>query len=340
MNQKQQELQCILCAKNSSDGSEHKITNAHVISKCIGGWIKVPFLCKKCNNQVLGSSMESTLKQNAYIVTAIDQLGLQTKDKAYNRAKISINFENETSAIGWFTKDGMTEFHPSKQPDGSIVVSESDSKKVLAKQVRRYERDNKISVPFNDEMFDSAPYDVLVNIPKTDISFIKRGEIEGFTQISNLKKPVPFIIPMSIAFATMAGFSYEFVIQPSFDHLRDWILKNELENKVIIHNPIDQSQIPTSFKYEPFHYVRYSVVEDGFVALVVLFNQISFSVFMGFNVDISLLPDQNLLDTYIIYDLENRELISRKPPKEIFDEDTLCLTTVYHTANYELRLKS
>jgi len=339
MNRNPTELQCILCAKNSSDGQEHIITEEHIIPKCLGGWITLPFLCKKCNNEVLGRAAEGMLKQNAYIVTAIDKLRLQTPDKAYNRANISIDFDNEIKARGKFTENRGVELIPTKQPDGSIIIPEKDTKAILAKQIERYERDKNVTIPYNNGFYDSAPSDTRVIISGTEITFIKLKKMKGSTLISNLNKPIPFLTPMSIAFENIAGFSYPFAVQPAFDPLRDWILNDNLENKVLILNPIHPSQTPDMFHYEPYHYLRYSMVEDGFVSLIVLFNQLAFSVFMGFNPDLDLLPDLKLLDKYIFYDLKNRKLQCYIPPQSIFDKDTQSLEAVYHLANYELRLK-
>lgn len=110
-------------------------------------------------------------------------------------------------------------------------------------------------------------------------------------------------------------------------------------NKVMNHNNFYPSQAPNTLKYHPIHYLRYSIIEDGLVCLVVLFNVLIFTVFMGFNPDLTLLQDQRLLDKYIIYDLEKRKLLSSEPPEAMVTEDNQFMETMYHLANYELRLK-
>lgn len=321
------------------DGAEHILTKEHIIPECIGGWITIPYLCKKCNNDLLGSKIESRLKQNAYIVSAIDKLGLQPANKAFNRANISLDFENGIQARGRFTEDRRVLFVPTEQSDGSLIVSENDAKKLLVKKVQRFETANNLNVNFDPNSYNSMHYDQLVTIPGTNISYIKRRKQSATTIISKLTEPISFMIPTSIAFKVIAGFSYTFVCQPAFDPLRDWIQNDSLKNKVLLINPIHPSQIPNEFNYEPYHYLRYSMINDGFVAFIVLFNQLVFSVFLGFNPDLSFLPTQDLLDKYIVFDLRKRDLTNYTPPKKIFLEDTYYLYSVYHLANYELRKK-
>ena len=338
MGNKQTELQCIICARNSEDGEDYKITEEHIIPECIGGWITVPFLCKSCNNDVLGSAVEAKLKQNAYIVAAIDKTGLETPDRAFRRANISLEFENGITALGRYTEARQIKFVPTKQDDGSLIVPEDETINVITKQVKRYEKEKGIDVKFDPSIIESTPYDILTNIPGTDISFIKRQDVKSTLLISNLSEPIPFMIPASIAFETIAGFSYSFIIHETFDPFRDWLQSNSFLYKVTLVNPINSEDPPNKLDYEPHHYLRFSMVEDGLVALVVLFGQLVFSVFMGFNPPIELLPD-GVLDKYIVFDLKTNDVSLIDPPANIVEEDNIYLEAVYHLANCELRLK-
>ena len=338
MTERSKELKCIFCAKNSLDGPQHKLTNEHIIPECLGGWITIPFLCGQCNNKLLGSQVEGRLKQNAYIVAAIDKTEIGTAYKTYNRADITVEFEDGKTVRGKYDRKHQIKLVPTPQSDGSLIASEEESKAILFKQIKRFERDNNISVSFDEKDYESSPYDVLIKIPNTDKSFIKSRDAKGITLISNLVEPIPFLVPMSIAFENIAGFSYQFAIQPAFDPLRDWINNDQLQNKVMLLNPIDSSIAPNEYNYEPYHHLRYSMVNDGLVALVVLFNQITFSVFMGFNPNLNLLQDTQLLDKYMVYDLKNQHFSIGVPSKDVFDEDSLSLETVYNLAHCELRM--
>lgn len=333
------EPKCIFCAKNSDDGPEHVITNEHVIPQMLGGWIKLPILCNNCNSKVLGSFAESKMKQNSYIVAAIDKLKLQPPKSVYNRANITLSFDNGLSVRGKFTNGRRLKLIPTQQSDGSLIVSNEDVKTVLTKKLDRYYKDKGVSIPDIDKFYDQAPMNVKINIPGTSFSFIKKSDSKGKIEISNLAEPIPFIIPAAIALENIAGFSYSFAVQPAFDSFRDWILDDNLTNKVMNHNVFHQSLPPNTFNYQPIHYLRYSIIEDGLVCLVVLFNVLIFTVFMGFNPDLELLPNQRLLDKYIIYDIKDRELRNSTPPDAIVSEDSQFMETMYHLANYELRLK-
>lgn len=339
LKEKQFEHKCIFCAKNSDDGLEHKITNEHVIPKVLGGWITLPILCKKCNNDVLGRQAESQLKQNAYIVSAIDKLNIKPRKKAYHHASISISFDNDITARAIFNDSGSVKLRSTIQPNGSIIVPNENVKADLKKMVKRSFKTKGISAPNIDKIYNQAQLDVLTPIPGTGIFFKKISNSNGTINISNLNKPIPFIIPASIAFKNIAGFSYHFAIQKAFDPFRDWILDNNFENKVMVHTIFNQSLAPNTFNYQPIHYLRYSIIEDGLVCLVVLFNVLIFTVFMGFNPDLTFLPDQRLLDKYIVYDIKDRDLKYSIPPDAMVSEDSQFMETMYHLANYELRLK-
>jgi len=221
---------CIFCKQSSESDSDFQLTDEHIFPKCIGGWITIPYVCKKCNNDLFGSQVESMLKRNAVIVKAIADLGIQNKEKAFGSATPVFRFHKGISTKGKIIKDGDAVFHATKQDDGSLIVPENDSKDVLQKQIKRNEKKHNVNVSFNIDDFDSYPCDVEIPIPDTDISFIKRKAQKNIIVLTGLSAPIPFLVPAKIAFEFLSYISYDFydfVMNEIFDPFREWIANND-----------------------------------------------------------------------------------------------------------------
>ncbi len=330
------ELSCIFCKKNKDDEEKFVLTDEHVIPQILGGWITIPFVCKTCNNDVFGSNVESILKENAYIVAAIDMLEIQPPDKAYKSADINLEFSETIIAKGKIRHDGVTKFIPTEQKDGSLVAPEDVSKDILRKQIDRYEKEHNVKVNFELDSFDSLPYNIVIPVYGTDICFIKRKKEKAQTTISNLTEPIMFEFPAKVAFEHLSGFSYSFIMNTIFDPFREWILKNDLQNKVLLNTLLSRITNPKDLKYLPYHFIRFSIFDNDLIALVGLFGIIRFSIYLARlenNIDF---PDINLLDTYHVYDIKNRNLFPSQPPEDIFNDDTMYMRAVCHLARYHL----
>jgi hypothetical protein len=330
---------CIFCKKNENDGRDHKLTDEHIIPEVIGGWITIPFVCKKCNNN-LGSEFESKLKKNSFVVTAIDELKIQPPDKAFNQAQIELIFSDEHKAKGRIAKDGLPIFIPTQQADGSIIANEQHAKEVLKKQIERYEKANNVRIDFDINTYDNVPYGIVIPIMGTDINFIKHEKKKAQTTILNLSEPIPFLFPAKVAFEHLAGFSYHFVMMNEFDSLRNWVLENNLQNKVIINTLLHRIENPREFEYLPYHFIRYSIIENDLVALVGLFGSIIFSVYLAHLSDLENNPILKILDVYHVYDLKNKELVPQNPPKDVFEEHSSYMDGIRALANYYLSQSS
>ena len=175
-NKELNDIQCIFCKKNSSDGEEHHITDEHVIPKSLGGFLTIPFVCKRCNNYNIGSQIESELKKNGYIVAAIDQLSLQTKAKAYREADIRMDFDQVKNLIAKYDDKGNANYHSQTIDDGSMIAPENDAKEILRKQIERYEKSTGTKVSFNIDEYDKLPYNLAIPVYPSDICFIKRKD--------------------------------------------------------------------------------------------------------------------------------------------------------------------
>jgi len=137
---KPKEPVCIFCGLNSEYGVSHKLTEEHIIPQVLGGWLTIPFVCKTCNNDHIGIKIESKLKKNSFIVTALDKLKIQPPDLAYRHANIEMDFKLSGKLKGYFDKEGKPEYSSQKIKDDSIITPESQAKDVLKKQIERWEK--------------------------------------------------------------------------------------------------------------------------------------------------------------------------------------------------------
>lgn len=222
------------------------------------------------------------------------------------------------------------------QDDGSLITPEDDSKDFLLKKIRRYEKAKKEKVKFDINEYDRLPYDIIIPINNSGISFIKRKNQKATIVISDLSEPILFMLPAKIAFEHLSGFSYNFIQEREFDPFREWILNADIENKVRLNIVLSRMGNPKNLNYLPYHFIRYSLFDNDLVALVGLFGFIRFSVFICVLDDISKFPDTRILDIYYVYNLNEKKLSPSVPPQEIIDDDTIYMRDVQAFAKYHL----
>lgn len=318
---------CIFCGLNSENGDAHKLTDEHVIPQVLGGWLTIPFVCRTCNNDHLGSKIESRLKKNGYIVTALDKLKIQPPDLAYRDANIEMDFNLAGKLKGSYNKRGKPEYYSQKIEDDSIISPENKSKELLKKQIERWEKKTGQKVDFDINEFDNLPYNLVIPIYGTDISFIKRRNQKPTITISGLDKPIPFRLPALIAFEHLAGLYYPYALKEEFDPIRSWILSDE-ENRFVLLNTHLKDLQPNDLNYLPYHYIRIGYQSGGLAAIVGLFGAIKFLVFLGEIGNIADFPPKDILNYYHVYDLNRKELIPDNPPVEVKKHDDLLLDSV------------
>lgn len=319
-NSDEAEIKCLFCMKNEKDGEDHVITDEHIIPESLGGWIEIPFVCRKCNNEYLGSKLESELKENAYIVMAIEKLGIQNRNKAFRSADLKLHIDETKSLIGNFNEKGEFGFFPQEIDDGSMVVPEKDTKTVLKKQIERYEKRTGKKVDFNVDGVDSLPFDIYIPIMGTNIAIIKRRGGEASIRIHGLDKPISFRIPAKIALEHLAGLYYPFAMKREFDRIRKWIISGGANKYVLINTPLSKID-PSDAEYLPYHFVRFGLKEGGFSALVGLFGLIKFMVFLGKIDNLKDFPAPDCFDYYHVYGINEREVFKLEGEDELRRED-------------------
>jgi hypothetical protein len=332
------DIKCIFCGKNAAIGDEHRMSREHVIPQVIGGWLTIPFVCVDCNNNRFGAQFESELKKNGFIVAAIDRLGLQDKAAAYKSAKLTMVIDGDKPLLAYLDQTNTPRIFPQIISDGSMIVSEDKAKGVLQKQIERYERDTGHRSTFDIDSFDKLPYDIVIPVYGDDLSFIKRKNRESSITITELDKPIPFIVPAKIAFEHLAGFSYSFVLREEFNPIRDWLHHGDpnVNNHVRLNSCLLNLR-PDELTYEPFHFVRLGYQEQCLSAIVGLFGSIVFSVFLAHIPDFSAIPFPEMIGPYHIYDVKNRKVFPTNAPEKIVKEDDQDLQFVSQHGHEKLK---
>jgi len=320
---KMKEIVCVFCKKNELSGEDYVLTYEHIIPKVLGGWLTVPFVCKTCNNKTFGSNFEADLKSNGFIVAAIDKLNLQERKNAYRAADLSLLFPTKTKKLkAYFDKNGDAQFYPQELEDKSLLIPEKDAKQVLSKKIKRYESENKIKVDFNLDDYESFPYNIVIPVFGSDICFLKtRGEKASLI-FENLSKPISFKLPAKIALVLLSGIDYSLTISKELDPFRDWTL-SEGENTFILLNSYLKGRNPLDINYLPNHFVRYTYFSESLVAIIGIFGIFKFSVFLGKIKSLASPALEFLLDKYIVFDLENKEVFLREGDAETLNKDKI-----------------
>ena len=327
---------CMFCGLNSRDGEEHRLTEEHVIPEVLGGWLTIPFVCRKCNSDYLGSKIESKLKKNGFVVTALDRLRIQPRRLAYREANIELEFNLLGKLKAQFNKEDKPTFISQKLKDDSIIIPEDKAKEVLKKQIARWQNKTGEKINFNLSDFDNLPYDIALPIYGTKICFIKRKNQGASITIAGLDEPIPFRIPAIIAFEHLAGLYYPFVLRKEFDPISLWILNKNRNRHVLLNTPLRNLK-PDDLDYLPYHFIKFGFQSGGLSAIVGLFGVIKFLVFLAELNNIDDFPAKDLLEFYHVYDLKKRELTPEKPSKVIEEDDRILLDAVTKWGLQELR---
>ncbi|MDQ7815882.1 MAG: HNH endonuclease [Melioribacteraceae bacterium] len=301
------ELVCIFCKKNSLDGEDHILTDEHIVPQIIGGWLTIPYVCKKCNNLTFGSKFEADLKGNGYIVSALDKLKIKSKKEAYRAADLRLLFPSKEEKLkAYFDEKGFAQFFPQKLKDNSLLVPEDKAKEILSKQIERYEKEHGIKIAFDLDSYSDLPYNIVIPIHGTDISFKKTRDEKADLYYHNLTKPISHLLPATISFELLSSLDYNLVMNSNFDSFRNWILENG-ENTFVLLNRHLRGRDPLEVNYLPNHFIRFSYYSDCLVAVVGIFGVFKYSVFFGKINNLESPQLLRVLDKYMIFDLANLE---------------------------------
>lgn len=312
------------CLYSGLSTCSSELSKEHIIPEVLGGWITIPVVCKKHNNE-LGHKIDSCLKETSFIARAIDLLGLQDPPEAYRRAKAEIEFPDHFVLNARL--DGSKTPHLFPQQKGESLVSpEEQAPALLRKQVERYCRKNRVKVEFDPSSYDKAPYDQLIEIPGTDISYIKRRNQPGKTVLTGFRKDFPTRAIAKIALNFLASICNPWAMMDSMDPLKMWILSGDV-NAFVLQN---QQPVSTDFTPTPYHFIRLSVVNSSIVAIIGLFGVLIFSVFLG---DQGTDTESRVgMDRYYFFGVNNHSLFEMELSENIRQEHDLYLKAVarYH----------
>lgn len=323
-------IQCIYC---KIENLSAELSDEHIIPQVLGGVFKISVVCKE-HNEKFGHTLESELKRNGFIVTAIDKLKLQPPNLAYREATIRINLDNEVGLKGYIDEHGAAKIFPQDSTKEYKVIPEEQAIEVLKKQVERFEKKTAKKVKFNFDDFDKLPYDITIPVYGTPITFIKRKTKGGSVLMHDLNQPISFRVIAKIALTHLAALYYPFVMKAEFDAIKDYILHGGLNRFVIIHTLLKDVE-PKSINYLPYHYIRLKFVEKALTAIVCLFGTIKFMVYFDEFYGINEFKHQNLLDSYHVYDIKNKSIFPSNGDDELRNWDDMLLESVRVWGKYK-----
>lgn len=322
-------VKCMYC-KIDELGAE--LSDEHIIPEVLGGIFRIPVVCKK-HNEKFGDSLESDLKKNGFIATALDKLRIQPPNQAYRHARTIINLERDTGLKGYIDEKGAAKYFPQESKEGHRVVPEDQTVDVLKKQIERFEKKTGKEVDFNLEEFENLPYDIAIPVYGTDIGFMKRKVERGNVLLYSLDQPISFRVIAKIALTHLAALYYPFVMKDEFDSIKSYILQDGLNRFVMLHTLLRDVE-PKSINYLPYHYVRIKFVEGGLAAIIVLFGTIKFMVLFEEFQNIDEFKPIDFLDKYHVYDINNKDIFATTGDDELREWDDMLLRSVVVWGKY------
>lgn len=310
--------ECVLCRGDSIEDP----SDDHIIPQGLGGWVSIPNVCGTCNN-VLGHELEGQYKKNGYIATALQAIGFQPPKEAYRFSEITVQLEKGGDLRALFDDAGQIRLIPQPSPDDpdSMLIPDEETKKVLKTQIARYEKKTGTAVNFDLSIIDDLPKDVIIPIPGTNIQVAKRSHKSKSVLYSGLDNPIPYRGIAFLSLKQLAALSPDFILKDEFDPIRRWIRYDEGEaHYVVLNNPV-QKVNPSTLEYRPYHYLLYSYQDGALGCLVVLFEQLAFSIYLADLPGISDDTINQFLDKYILYDIENKSVYLHTTDDERYQQE-------------------
>jgi hypothetical protein len=322
-------IKCIYCKIEDLGAG---LSEEHIIPEVLGGIFRIPIVCKEHNDR-FGHSLESDLKKNGFIVTALDKLKLQPPNLAYREARTTIDLEHEKGLKGYIDEKGAARFFPQEVKEGHRVIPEEQTIDVLKKQIERFEKRTGKKIDFDLEEFNNLPYDIAIPVYGTDIVFIKRKAGRGGVVMYGLDQPIPFRVIAKIALTHLAALNYPFVMKDEFDPIKSYIIHAGLNRFVMLHTLLKDVE-PKSINYLPYHYLRIKFVEGGLAAIVALFGTMKFMVFFEEFQNIDEFKSIDFLDNYHVYDINNKNIFPAAGDDELREWDDMLLRSVVVWGKY------
>jgi hypothetical protein len=242
---------CILCTSAPPGHPEH------VLPDVLGGRLKVPILCNKCNLG-RGAELVATVKKDPSIRLAVEALQNRFPDfarkfleKAQYAGRVPDGSLVQTSRRG-----NRLEVLPSKGTRDSIILDTQEAEKALAKKLRRSRHSPEVIanyIKYFSELGEEEP----LTIP-TGETFIKRPLPRLTPQLGNTFVDNRLFALMALEFsALILG---DRVLRPSFDYAREYILGADSTDF------ITARQLLARQPYEPIHTLMLRE-KDGLLAV-------------------------------------------------------------------------
>jgi len=155
-------MKCIFCPEEITAETKSK---EDLPPKYLGGFLKLPFVCKVCNN-TFGYTIEGELGKNAFIVTALDRLGLKKdKKELYRHADLYLEHPEDKKLKADLDGSGKPKVRPQIFNDSSVIMSDEDALNSLKKTIERREKKTGRKIHFDPLLFKQAKPGEIISIP-------------------------------------------------------------------------------------------------------------------------------------------------------------------------------
>lgn len=255
---------CILCLE-----SRCGLTDEHLIPECIGGKLKVPLLCGKCNAD-LGTYLDASILGDPSIVLAARNL----QDRIPNIVEPLLERQPHTAhgegpPVCGRVRDGAFRAFGQRMPDGSFVQQTSDARRSVESILLRQGRDRTL-VEKALGKFDAAQENVRVSLDD-GLEIVKWVADRIEPALGN--KRMDELVPLKIAYEFLALHLYggTYRSDPPLVEVRLSLQKALAGSEACFVEHLHGS-------YEPFHGIAVQEARPHVVVQLRLFGWLAFRV--------------------------------------------------------------
>lgn len=141
---------CILCLQQAT------LTEEHVIPQAIGGILKVPFLCKPCNDN-LGALVEAAAKKDPSIRLALEEIRPLSPELIAKLTEGQEYIANSSRGkVRGVVSKGEFRVRAKKQSDGSLIQPTPQGRRLVKKHLQKTGADQQ-TIDHTLRQLDAAP---------------------------------------------------------------------------------------------------------------------------------------------------------------------------------------
>lgn len=264
---------CIICFNKN-------LNNEHIFPKFLGGRLKLPILCKRCNNR-FGSELISKIKFLEGILYCVDFLN-KNKNLPENLSQEILNRQEGITLTPtgskvktFYSKEKKAcILREGKLEDGSLILDEKKAKNFFSKKFKDKKLDeifkikNKIIPLGVASNFSDRIFRIFRILNFSPIKFFLKSKYK----LDNFFIKKAFIL---ISFEWLVLFINNFIFEPYFDGLRHFLIN---EKEVDTPEKIEYSAFYLNTKPQPYHLIYPEFLSDKTLINIRIFEYINIQI--------------------------------------------------------------